>query len=151
MLALFTLASALAVAAVFSKRSAGSIVAPTAASSINSGSVIPFNYVDLNWCHEGYTPITVYLSETQPTSLNATGGVTEYMASYGPYLIPNYGLAPLSGSQVPPQNLTMPDISAYTSGSALYLSVVETALAGTCPPGNQPAQYQFSTTSLTVA
>ncbi|KAJ6510889.1 hypothetical protein C8R45DRAFT_965500 [Mycena sanguinolenta] len=151
MFALFTLVSALVVAAAPNKRNAGSIVAPTAGAAISSGSVIPFNYVDLNWCHEGYTPITVYLSETEPTGLNATGGVTEYIASFGPYLIPNFGLAPLPGWEVPPQSLTMPVISAFPHGSALYLSVVETAQAGTCPPGNQPAQYQFSTTSLIVA
>ncbi|KAF8197734.1 hypothetical protein K438DRAFT_1824568 [Mycena galopus ATCC 62051] len=143
------LAGASTAAAVPSKRG---IVEPSAELSVSSGSVMPFSYVDVNWCHEGYTPITVYLSDAAPTGLNATGGLADgtYMASFGPYLIPNYGLAPLAGSVVPPQNLTIPDLSAFTAGSALYLTVVETAVAGTCPPGDQPAQYQYTTTALTV-
>ncbi|KAJ7929756.1 hypothetical protein B0H13DRAFT_2180992 [Mycena leptocephala] len=133
---------------------AGSITAPASGTSIATGDSIPFNYIDSNWCHEGYTPITVWLSDSAPTGLNATGELPEgtYIDYFGEYLIPNFGLGPLPGSTVPPTSLTIPDISGYSAGSPLYLTVVETALAGTCPPGNGvPAQYQFATVSLVVA
>ncbi|KAJ7328718.1 hypothetical protein DFH08DRAFT_883097 [Mycena albidolilacea] len=86
-----------AAAAAPSKRTvAGSILAPVAEQSISTGAVIPFTYADSNWCHEGYTPITIYLSDSAPTTLNATGGLPTgtYITSFGPYLIPNFGLRP---------------------------------------------------------
>lgn len=148
--------SAVAAAPNVVKR-AGSITAPASGTSIASGGSIPFNYIDLNWCHEGYTPITIWLSDSAPTGLNATGELPEgtYIDYFGEYLIPNFGmscvkltshefvhssfryplgLGPLPGSTVPPTSLTIPDISGYSAGSPLYLTVVETALAGTCPP-----------------
>ncbi|KAJ7232180.1 hypothetical protein B0H12DRAFT_1145882 [Mycena haematopus] len=130
------------------------ITEPVAGTSISTGASIPFNYVDSNWCHEGYTPITIWLSDSAPTGLNATGQLPEgtYIEYFGYYLIGNYGLGPLPGYSVPPTNVTIPDISGYPSGSSLFLSVVETALAGTCPPGNGvPAQYAFSSVPLVVA
>ncbi|KAJ7328714.1 hypothetical protein DFH08DRAFT_633147, partial [Mycena albidolilacea] len=129
----------------------GSITEPVAGTSISTGASIPFSYADSNWCHEGYTPITIWLSATAPTSLNATGQLPEgtYIQYFGEYLIGNFGLAPLPGHPVPPTSVTIPDISGYSAGSTLFLSVVETAQAGECPPGNGvPAQYEFTTVSL---
>ncbi|KAJ7457352.1 hypothetical protein FB451DRAFT_1098067 [Mycena latifolia] len=126
--------------------------APSAGTSITSGESIPFNYVDSNWCHEGYTPITMWLSEAAPTGLNATGDLPDgtYIEYFGRYLIANFGLPTLQ--PVPPSSITIPDISSYPTGSSLYFTVVETAQEGTCPGGvNHPAEYQFTTVPLTAA
>ncbi|KAJ7232181.1 hypothetical protein B0H12DRAFT_1145883 [Mycena haematopus] len=133
---------------------AGLITEPVAGTSISTGASIPFNYVDSNWCNEGYTPITIWLSDSAPTGLNATGQLPEgtYIEYFGYYLIGNYGLGPLPGYSVPPTNVTIPDISGYSSGFPLFLSVVETAGPESCPPGNgAPAQYRFTSVSLVVA
>ncbi|KAJ6542087.1 hypothetical protein DFH09DRAFT_1174604 [Mycena vulgaris] len=136
-------------AAPNSKRGVGE---PSTGTSITSGESIPFNYVDSNWCHEGYTPITMWLSEAAPTGLNATGDLPEgtYIAYFGRYLIANFGLSTMQ--PVPPTSVTIPDISSYPAGSTLYFTVVETALAGTCPGGvNHPPEYEFIVVPLTVA
>ncbi|KAK7028498.1 hypothetical protein R3P38DRAFT_2936793 [Favolaschia claudopus] len=136
--------------------SAGSIIEPPAQLPVTSGDVIPFTYVNSNWCNEGYTPITVYLSESEPApgTLNGTGGFPEgtYTTFFGQFLIPNYGLKPLPGSVIVPETLTIPTIAHLDVGSKIFLSVVETALAGACPPGSGvPAEYRFTTTDLIVA
>ncbi|KAJ6579383.1 hypothetical protein B0H10DRAFT_2198706 [Mycena sp. CBHHK59/15] len=120
----------------------------TPAQSWGSGESIAFGYANSNWCHGGYTPITVWLSESVPTSLNSSGELPEgtYIEYYGQFLIPNFGLPPLPPTA--PATITIPDISSYSSGSDLYVSVVETA--NTCPPGNQPPQYEYSTVAVTV-
>ncbi|KAJ7678350.1 hypothetical protein B0H17DRAFT_1015591 [Mycena rosella] len=128
-----------------------SITSPSEGTSITSGESTPFNYVDSNWCHEGYTPITLWLSETAPTGLNDTGSLPEgtYIEYFGRYLIANFGLSALQ--PVPPTSVTIPDISSYPSGSTLYFSVVEEALEGTCPGGvSHPAEFQFTSVPLTV-
>ncbi|KAJ7102738.1 hypothetical protein C8R44DRAFT_887483 [Mycena epipterygia] len=147
---LFTCVAALAGFAATAPAAKRSVTEPATGTSISSGESIPFNYVDSNWCHEGYTPITVWLSTSAPTGVNATGGLPSgtYIEYFGKYLIANFGLSPMQ--PVPPTSLTIPDISSYPSSSTLYLSVVETALAGTCPPGNQPAQYRFTSVPLIV-
>ncbi|KAJ7450047.1 hypothetical protein B0H11DRAFT_1646752, partial [Mycena galericulata] len=111
----------------------GTITEPVAGASISIGAVIPFNYDDLNWCHDDYSPITIWLSASEPTGLNATGGLPEgtYIDYFGEYLIANFGIGPMQ--PVPPTNLTVPDISSYPAGSTLFLSVVEEALPGSCP------------------
>ncbi|KAJ7653371.1 hypothetical protein B0H17DRAFT_397173 [Mycena rosella] len=112
-----------------------SITAPSTGTSISSGESIPFNYVDSNWCHEGYTPITLWLSDAAPTGLNATGDLPDgtYIAYFGRYLIANFGIPAMQ--PVPPTSVTIPDISCYPAGSTLYFSVVEEAQEGTCPGG----------------
>ncbi|KAJ7812834.1 hypothetical protein B0H13DRAFT_2470227, partial [Mycena leptocephala] len=120
--------------------------------SITSGGSIPFSYVDSNWCHEGYTPITIWLSQAAPTGLNATGDLPDgtYLEYFGRYLITNFGL-PVR-QPLPPTSLTIPNISNFSVGSMLFLSVVEEAQPGTCPGGvSQPAQYEFTSVSLSVA
>jgi uncharacterized protein YraI len=82
-----------AVNAAPSKR-AGSITEPVAGTSISTGASIPFSYADSNWCHEGYTPITIWFSDSAPTGLNATGQLPEgtYIQYFGEYLIGNFGM-----------------------------------------------------------
>ncbi|KAF8184094.1 hypothetical protein K438DRAFT_1724181 [Mycena galopus ATCC 62051] len=122
-----------AVAAAPSKR-AGTITEPVTGTSISTGASIAFNYDDSNWCHEGYTPVTIWLSESAPTALNSTGQLPEgtFIDYFGEYTIANFGIS--SATCPPPTSLTVPDVSAYSSGSTLFLSVVETAQAGACPP-----------------
>ncbi|KAJ7765112.1 hypothetical protein B0H14DRAFT_3510258 [Mycena olivaceomarginata] len=145
------LATLVALVVASSSKRAGTIDAPTAGTSISTGSSIPFGYGAANWCHNGYSPITIWLSGTVPTALNATGGLPEgtYIEYYGNYLEDNFNIGPLP--PVPPTSLTIPDISSYPTGSNLFLSVVEEALPGTCPGGvSQPAQYEFTSVSLMV-
>ncbi|KAJ7717795.1 hypothetical protein B0H16DRAFT_1243123, partial [Mycena metata] len=99
--------------------------APVAGTSITTGTSIPFSYADLNECHEGYTPITVWLSASQPTSLDSNGNLPAgtFIEEFGSYLIANFGLAPLPTP--PPTSLVIPDISSYSAGTDLYLTVVE--------------------------
>lgn len=97
---LFTALTALAGLAVVTAapnvKRAGSITEPAAGTSISTGDSIPFNYIDLNWCHEGYTPITIWLSDSAPTGLNATGDLPEgtFIKYYGQFLIANFGSSP---------------------------------------------------------
>ncbi|KAJ7450042.1 hypothetical protein B0H11DRAFT_2078207 [Mycena galericulata] len=148
-ISLVALAGFAAVGAAPTKR-AGTITEPASGASISTGASIPFNYDDLNWCHEGYTPITIWLTASEPTGLNATGGLEgSYIDYYGQYFIANFGLPTLQ--PVPPTSLTIPDISSFTAGSTLFLSVVEEAQPDTCPGGvSQPAQYEFTSVPLTV-
>ncbi|KAJ7457360.1 hypothetical protein FB451DRAFT_1047454, partial [Mycena latifolia] len=108
--------------------------APLASTTIGLGESIAFNYADSNWCHAGYTSITMWLSEAEPSGLNATGSLPDgtYIEYFGRYLIANFGLSAIE--PIPPANLTIPDISDYPSGSILYFTVVETAPANACPP-----------------
>ncbi|KAJ7040601.1 hypothetical protein C8F04DRAFT_1253920 [Mycena alexandri] len=134
-----------------SKR-AGPITEPVAGTSITTGTSIPFNYNDLNECHEGYTPITVWLSDSVPTGLDGNGNLPAgtFIEEFGSFLIGNFGGLP-HFLALPPTSLVIPNISSYSSGSALYLTVVETNQAGTCPPGGQPASYEFFSVQLAVA
>ncbi|KAJ7641773.1 hypothetical protein FB45DRAFT_1054202 [Roridomyces roridus] len=149
----FFLASALiALASAAPSKRSGSIIEPASGTTVSSGTSIQYSYVDQNWCEEGYTPITIWLSESAPTAVNSTGQLSPgtYIEYYGQYLINNFGLPVMQ--PVPPASLTIPDISAYGAGSSLFLTTVETALFGTCPGGvSQPAQYRFTSVSLTVA
>ncbi|KAJ7470774.1 hypothetical protein FB451DRAFT_321232 [Mycena latifolia] len=126
----------------------GTITQPTAGLEISSAASIPFSYQDSNWCEGGYTPITVWLLDFAPTTanLNATGQFVDAAYYFGPFLIGNFGLPPIGPTPVPPATLTMPDLSEYAPGSAMYLAVVETA--NNCPPGNQPLQYGMTSTPL---
>ncbi|KAJ7722655.1 hypothetical protein DFH07DRAFT_971838 [Mycena maculata] len=147
------LAGFAAVSAAPKFKRAGGITEPVAGTSISTGSSIPFDYFDDNSCEEGYTPITIWLSQSAPTALNSTGGLDPgtFIEYYGQFLINNFG-PPLPVLQpVPPTSLTIPDISSFAVGSSLFLTVVEEALPGTCPGGvDQPARYDFATVSLTV-
>ncbi|KAJ7040576.1 hypothetical protein C8F04DRAFT_888889, partial [Mycena alexandri] len=100
---------------------------PVAGTAITTGTSIPFNYVDLNPCHAGYTPITVWLTDAVPTALDGSGDLPAgtFIEEFGSFLIGNFGLPPLAGFSVPPSSLVIPDISGHSSGSALYSTVVE--------------------------
>ncbi|KAJ7690049.1 hypothetical protein B0H17DRAFT_936426 [Mycena rosella] len=128
----------------------GTIKQPTAETAVTSGASIPFSYQDSNWCEGGYSPITVWLLDYAPTTanLNSTGQFSDATYYFGAFLVGNFGLGPI-GNPVPPATLTMPDMSAFVSGSDMYLAVVETA--NNCPPGNQPLQYGMTSTQLITA
>ncbi|KAJ7024058.1 hypothetical protein C8F04DRAFT_1303384, partial [Mycena alexandri] len=116
------------------------ITEPVTGTSITTGTSIAFSYADLNECHEGYTPITVWLSASAPTSLDSSGNLPAgtFIEEFGSYLIANFGEFPAIGlphfPRPPPTSLVIPDISSYSAGTDLYLTVVETNQAGTCPP-----------------
>ncbi|KAF7327386.1 hypothetical protein MKEN_00316300 [Mycena kentingensis (nom. inval.)] len=119
----------------------GTITSPIASTLIANSGSIPFAYADSNWCHDGYSSVSVYLLDFEPTTANidADTGLfadAEVIAQLGTYLIPNFGLSPLPppSNPPPPSTLTIPDLSSfgYQSGTAMYLTVVETATA--CPP-----------------
>ncbi|KAJ6577537.1 hypothetical protein B0H19DRAFT_985144 [Mycena capillaripes] len=127
----------------------GTIAHPTSGTVLTSGATFSFSYQDSNWCEGGYTPITVWLLDSAPTTanLNSTGQFPDATYYFGAYLIANFGLPAMN--PVPPATLTMPDVSGFAVGSAMYLAVVETA--NNCPPGNQPAQYGMTSTQMITA
>ncbi|KAK7434638.1 hypothetical protein VKT23_020104 [Stygiomarasmius scandens] len=134
----------------------GTLVAPTTGDQVTSGGTVPFQYADSNWCHNGYTPIGVWLTDYQPTTadVNTTTGVFDegkFAHFFGNFLVPNFGLPVLTGSTPPPSSLTLPDMSgSFAEGSELFLAVVETA--NSCPPGvGVPPQYGLTGTSLVLA
>ncbi|EIM80097.1 uncharacterized protein STEHIDRAFT_162983 [Stereum hirsutum FP-91666 SS1] len=159
---LFTLALAFA-GASFASASAlprqvtsnqGTINAPTSGYLVSSNSSFPFSYSDRNWCEDGYSPVSVWLTDYEPTTtnLNATGQFPEgsYTRYFGLYTNPNFGLSPLSGSPAPPPSLSFPETDEATLDATplWWLSVVETAT--NCPPGlHIPPQYGLTSVQLT--
>ncbi|KAJ7476602.1 hypothetical protein FB451DRAFT_1010213, partial [Mycena latifolia] len=104
----------------------GTITQPNAGLEADSATSIPFSYQYSNWYEGGYILITVWLLNFCAPNLNAMG----QFPTFGAYLIGNFGLPPI-GKPVQPATLTMPDLSAYTPGSDMYLAIVETA--NNCP------------------
>ncbi|KAF5387495.1 hypothetical protein D9757_006510 [Collybiopsis confluens] len=157
---LTTLALAACVAAAPSRMASrqvlsghGTLSAPTSGLVVAQGSSFPFAFQDSNWCEDGYSTITVWLTENAPTasSLNGTTGQLldgQFIHYFGQYLIPNFGLPALSGTTPPPSTLVLPTLSSdVTTGDEIYLAVVETGT--NCPPGlHVPPQYEI--TSLPV-
>ncbi|KAJ7055617.1 hypothetical protein C8F01DRAFT_454593 [Mycena amicta] len=133
----------------------GTIQAPVAGTVISSGSVIDFLFSgNIGACHQGFTPIFVYLTpQADPTIDFSTGDVEgTVVENYGEFLLDNVGIGHLPGlPPLAPSNLTIPDISSFASGSALYLTVVQEILPRNCPAGVNPAEYGASTVALTTA
>ncbi|KAJ4466388.1 hypothetical protein C8J55DRAFT_240470 [Lentinula edodes] len=112
----------------------GILSAPSSGVVVSQGSSFPFEFQDSNWCEDGYSSISIWLTNYAPTYLNvnSTGQFSEgeYSYYFGSYLIPNFGLPVLSGNEV-------------------YLAVVETGTS--CPPGlHIPPQYELTETSIIV-
>ena len=74
--------------------SPGSIVSPTAGTSVSPGESVTFTVAVPEWnhCHPGYTQVEVYLLAEQPTtsSLNSTYQFGDYLYYYGEYLVNNF-------------------------------------------------------------
>lgn len=132
----------------------GILSAPSSGVVVSQGSSFPFEFQDSNWCEDGYSSISVWLTNYAPTYLNvnSTGQFSEgeYSYYFGSYLIPNFGqyfspdlgivpvliddiigLPVLSGSTPPPSSLPLPGLNLST-GDEVYLAVVETGTS--CPP-----------------
>ncbi|THU96610.1 hypothetical protein K435DRAFT_839029 [Dendrothele bispora CBS 962.96] len=130
----------------------GTLNAPTNGVEVSSGGDFPFQYLDSNWCHDGYTPISVWLTDYEPTrtDVNTTSGTFDegkFTHFFGDFLVPNFGLPQLQGSTSPPSSLTLPDVSgSFVEGSELYLAVIETATD--CPPGGVPPQYGLAVANM---
>ena len=78
----------------------GTTVSPASGSTIAAGAAFSFSYTNENLCHSGYTPISVYLSTSAPTSsdVNSSGGLADgsYVSHFGDYLMANFGYSPAS-------------------------------------------------------
>ncbi|KAL0569433.1 hypothetical protein V5O48_012537 [Marasmius crinis-equi] len=126
----------------------GSIQSPASGSLVSSGSSFDFKYNQADWCHDGYSPFTVWLTDSAPSAanVNSTGGFSEgtYTYFFGQFLAANFGLPPMS--PVAPTSLTLPAMNGRAQGTQMYLSVIETARD--CPPGGVPPQYALTTTPL---
>ncbi|KAE9388677.1 hypothetical protein BT96DRAFT_926940 [Gymnopus androsaceus JB14] len=131
---------------------AGEISAPTSGVVVAEGDSFAFAFQDSNWCEDGYSEITVWLTDYAPTTADLTAGVFpegDYTYSFGSYLIPNFGLPVLSGSTPPPPSLVMPELTSLVTGEDVYLAVVETG--NNCPPGlNVPPQYEVTAAPMTI-
>ncbi|KAJ8077767.1 hypothetical protein AAF712_009029 [Marasmius tenuissimus] len=127
----------------------GTISAPSSGSLVSSGSQFDFHYIQSDWCHDGYSPFTVWLTNYAPSTanVNSTGGFSEgdYTHFFGQFLAANFGLPPMS--PVPPASLTLPAMKDIAQGAQLYVSVIETARD--CPPGGVPPQYALTTVPVT--
>ncbi|KAJ7758000.1 hypothetical protein B0H16DRAFT_1885437 [Mycena metata] len=147
----FFVAALLGLTASAPSKRTSPITEPVAGTVITTGTSIPFNYNDVNPCYSGFAAITVWLSDAEPTGLDGNGNLAAgtFIEEFGSFLIPNFGLDPQPGFPVPPTSLVIPDISSYSSGSALYLTVVEANEPGACPPG-YPG-YEFFSVGLVVA
>jgi len=131
--------------------SAGTLSSPSNGLVVATGDSFSFAYEDSNWCEDGYSEITVWITDYAPTTanLNSTGEFDVYSYYYGAYLIPNFGLSELSGYSLPPSSLVLPEMSGIVSGDEVYLAVVETGAA--CPPGvDIPPQYRVTDASIVV-
>lgn len=78
----------------------GTINAPTSGTLVSSNSSIPFSYSDRNWCEDGYSPVSLWLTDYEPTisNLNVTGQFSEgdFTYYFGLYTNPNFGMYRLS-------------------------------------------------------
>ncbi|KAJ3778843.1 hypothetical protein FB446DRAFT_782980 [Lentinula raphanica] len=131
----------------------GVLSAPTNGLVVAEGTSFPFEFQDSNWCEDGYSQISVWLTDYVPTTsnLNSTGQFPEgeYDYYFGSFLIPNFGLPVLAGSVPPPSSLVLPPLTGLNTGDEVYLAVVETGTA--CPPGiNVPPQYEVTSLAMTV-
>ena len=68
---------------------------PANSSIIEGGADFDFLYYNSNYCHSGYSQISVYLSTSAPTDGDVTneGGLADgsYVVDFGTYLIANFG------------------------------------------------------------
>ena len=68
---------------------------PANASIVEGGADFDFLYYNSNYCHSGYSQISVYLSTSAPTNNDVTneGGLVDgsYVVDFGTYLIANFG------------------------------------------------------------
>lgn len=83
----------------------GSISSPTAGTEIAPGASFAFDYATSDWCHQGYSIFTVWLtpgpdaptfSDVTSTTGNTRGSVGElsngtYLYSWGEFTVPNFG------------------------------------------------------------
>ncbi|KAI0825261.1 hypothetical protein BC628DRAFT_1374272 [Trametes gibbosa] len=125
----------------------GVTASPADGSTITAETSFPFAYHNVDFCESGYSPISVYLSTSPPTSADVTSGGEladgSFVFKFGDYLIANFGL-PVMGTP-PPSTLTAPTLGGVTEGTTLYLSVVETYRD--CP-GGVSLEFGLETTTV---
>ncbi|KZT07354.1 uncharacterized protein LAESUDRAFT_713795 [Laetiporus sulphureus 93-53] len=137
----------------------GTIVNPAVGTAIDPGASFAFNYSTNNWCHQGYSLFTVWLTPgpDAPTYADVTStngnagdsvGILEegtYLYDFGEFVVNNFrrlaDLAIEAGelpptSTPPPAALTMPNLlelngTSY-SNATFYIAVVDTFQD--CPP-----------------
>ncbi|RDX43946.1 hypothetical protein OH76DRAFT_1487495 [Lentinus brumalis] len=130
----------------------GTTTAPANGSTIVPGSTFPFHYSDSNFCESGYSLISVYLSTSAPTAADVTtsGGLVDgsFSFDFGNFLIPNFGLPPMTTPPPPPATLTAPTLSGIADGTELFFTVVETFRD--CPPDGH-IEYGLETTTVVYA
>ncbi|OBZ79569.1 hypothetical protein A0H81_00265 [Grifola frondosa] len=124
----------------------GTISTPADGTTIGVGETFAFNYSVSDWCHSGYSPLSVWLVENSPvfSDLNSTGQFPEgeYLYYFGDYLVANFAGLPPMGTP-PPSALTMPELNIDDGN--VYLAVVETFYD--CPP-NIPVEYGVASNQI---
>ncbi|EJF58489.1 hypothetical protein DICSQDRAFT_173001 [Dichomitus squalens LYAD-421 SS1] len=130
----------------------GVTVRPADGETVVAGAPFPFEYAPANACHDGYTPIGVYIGREAPSfekDVQDNGHLRpgSFIFQFGDWLIPNFGLPP-SQPPPPPPAIFLPEFPNVANNTKLYLTVVETSID--CPPG-PPAvspKYGLETTSV---
>lgn len=122
------------------------VTQPAAGTSIHGGDTIPFSFDSSGFggkCHPGYTPISVWLLSSQPTSgsLNADHEFSDFLYHFGDYLIDNFAPTLPPMGTPPPSTLNVPDLGAAHEDQDVYIAVVQTE--GGCAPDDH-FEYCFS-------
>ncbi|KAI0367483.1 hypothetical protein BV20DRAFT_1089453 [Pilatotrama ljubarskyi] len=125
----------------------GTTVEPADGSTITPGVSFAFSYENRNFCESGYSPISVYLSTSPPTTADVTTGGElvdgSFVFKFGDLLIANFGGAP--AHEPPPPTLIAPPLVVTDGATTLYFSVVETYRD--CPD-HVPLEFGLETTTV---
>ncbi|RPD59455.1 hypothetical protein L226DRAFT_574470 [Lentinus tigrinus ALCF2SS1-7] len=139
--------------AIWQSPFSGTIVSPSAGSTIVPAVDFAFDYATSNWCESAFTPFTVYLTQgAEPPSFDnvTTDGTLadgSYLYNLGKFTVSNFGL-PLSAGDAPPSTLNVPaDVLQVLDGTQPYLSVVQ-EFDG-CP-GHITTEYSLTFVAITV-
>ncbi|KAI0802983.1 hypothetical protein BC629DRAFT_1591089 [Irpex lacteus] len=110
-----------------------SIIAPADGTPIQPGQTFSFQYSLNNWCEAGYTPLSLYLTQSPPTlaDVDGSGKLETSIFHFGDFLYPNFGLPQMSPGP-PPSTFTMPTLNDSFLGTTIYFAAVQTEIQ--CPP-----------------
>ncbi|CAK5263517.1 unnamed protein product [Mycena citricolor] len=131
-------------------RNNGTIIQPGVNSMIWLDMPFPFEYKPSNWCHTGYTHISVWLMDHIPGAedLDGSGKPLYAQHHFGDWTMSNYAHLPDAPDKAPNVLYLRRDGPGVPEGGYMYFSVVEHATG--CPPRNSPTQYGITSNQVYV-